>query len=689
MKLRHLCICRIIFYILSILLTLVTFSGCKIEQSESDSVNEQKVDSRINNQNIESAESSSNDYIELDNIILDELLIEGSYTANELFNKYLLDKNFESITMFGYADMYYYFIGNNYDSAIFRTNMELETVEELGTIEGLVKDDIKDIRLIEDSNEYDDKVIMLKFRSSFVVLDIELNEIDKIDVENELEKSIDNLEWNISSDLSKYVVSDSKLGLDIYNRNGELIEKIDSPIENDIRDYEAEYIYKDPQFLLNDSVISSGHFCWNVDDVAYGYSLFGDNESEYVKLKGAFKQYIQENKALFLYYNKGLEATYYDLEAKQRINRNIKGAFVDPKHENEFNFLANDYAFSSHFLTDENKVIIYSTDLMNSKVYKVLEISSESQKFIIEPLFSSDKELILCVKNGNDNNIIRINADSGLEANHDIFKNQDVFIIVDEYFLGAYSEGKWISVHNNYSCNMKLDNDVNLNSRIFREGEIKSNDYKLYNKDMQVAEITEIGFGALYHYPTAEIEFSPRIDISEGCIATNNYVPKIFKYTEVTNKTYAEQLVSEQLSKLEIGNTPFIINEHYRVDFDEDGEDEELIVAKSFNPEEYQELLELSNESSMENYGIFMMVILVDGDNIIPFYTFYEKLTKINGFDLSAYNNIEVMGVYDINEDGAPEIILGIGMWDVFNVEAYEINSISEIDLVLNANFAW
>lgn len=300
------------------------------------------------------------------------------------------------------------------------------------------------------------------------------------------------------------------------------------------------------------------------------------------------------------------------------------------------------------------------------------------------------------------------------------------YFFLDGYLVGSWQGGTW------HSLNVTNPEDDGISTSYYIKDLLAPKEYTLYNMKGIVGTTNRLswntgeglgGFeadmtGVLAPYSKAKEEseyyrqFRLPTRLGEEC--ANIKVPGYAFYTDfdhdnvilATNTTAAvlpqktiqgedlnnseKQKLKDLLIKNNVQAEPNITNS-LRCDFDNDGEEEYLIIANTIKGENgypYVSEYELSHPS-----GSYSIVLFKEHDGsvrtIFSQFRPYQNPPKQAGEFFSSDNchNIELLGAYDLNSDGRFEICLSYQQWESGRVFVIEPAADGTFPIVMLANF--
>ncbi len=181
-------------------------------------------------------------------------------------------------------------------------------------------------------------------------------------------------------------------------------------------------------------------------------------------------------------------------------------------------------------------------------------------------------------------------------------------------------------------------------------------------------------------------------------LVTNSKVdlPKKLTYG-IEPTTEGTHSLIDLFEKYDMENTIPNFNECIRGDFDNDGNEEYLMLAGT--PESELGYPLLCSNGKTDHLGIFNVIFYQDDDGSIQ--TFYTDLRPYKGvFEADKDNNMELMGgppkycirtelltAADLNSDGVYEIAVKKSEWEQGFYLIYAMNAKGEYEVVMRSNF--
>lgn len=269
-------------------------------------------------------------------------------------------------------------------------------------------------------------------------------------------------------------------------------------------------------------------------------------------------------------------------------------------------------------------------------------------------------------------------------------------IVLDGCFLGTIEDGKWNSDQKDDSLTTTQIRKLSVND--LEEKKI----YYLYNMISKLTETNDfIDSESEKQTDTVYFRFDFRINKNEnekivnlGMTAEFNPLPKEIDVNVAPAQKHVNA-IRKILDENGLIKTQVNINKVVSVDIDNDGLFEEIIIASTPKYEGGSPIIKLSDREK-SGCGVYIAAVVLKGETVIPL--FYQgnflKDFKFNSestipFGIESCTNLELLGVYDLNNDGKFEICIRDTTWDCPIIRVMEWEASGVFEEVLSGNFGW
>lgn len=252
-----------------------------------------------------------------------------------------------------------------------------------------------------------------------------------------------------------------------------------------------------------------------------------------------------------------------------------------------------------------------------------------------------------------------------LKSNEKVSNGEDtLYIGINGHFVGTYSNGNWNNAQDLSDTNDSIIEKITtpLPYYIHMYGsEVKEIEDYIGTKGEDIES---------FKFSTVQEEFNTME------IITNNE-EEIFtqQMEQVSDNTEFQDIINKVKKKKSVEDVETEITKNISVDYDKDGENENLIILNAIQSNDDYEIID---------NGICNLVIAVDNNK---YQVIYENLL---GEDTEEYINktIKDVVVCDINRDGILELCIQIDedIWGTQKVEIYEIKN--KFNLVMSGVFS-
>lgn len=281
------------------------------------------------------------------------------------------------------------------------------------------------------------------------------------------------------------------------------------------------------------------------------------------------------------------------------------------------------------------------------------------------------------------------------------------YIAIQNLFLGTFEDGKWNSNQSMEYQRNKIEGISNVSSiRDITIEEInQSETYYLYNKTNKIEETNEFSClgddgwtsGSTFSFINYDFNVNGEIMNSIPLGLTHNYnpIPQNLK-TDVSIKDNHTSAVRKVLDDNGLSDTEINISEIVSADIDNDGIVEDIIIAGTpYKEDGYPKIN--PDDRFKDGAGVYITAIILKNDKVIPIYfqgekfknLKYDKDNTVVPFGVDACLYIDLIGIFDLNNDGKYEICILDASWDCPEIRVYEWQEDNTIKEVLYGDFGW
>lgn len=283
-----------------------------------------------------------------------------------------------------------------------------------------------------------------------------------------------------------------------------------------------------------------------------------------------------------------------------------------------------------------------------------------------------------------------------------------IYIAIDDLFLGTFEDGQWNSnqLKSEYDSNKIKGMDGISSVRDITIEEINQKQtYYLYsmtdkivktNKFLCYAPDESITSGTFYNLSYDFYVNNEKIkDTALGVTHDYNPIPKKLRMDVAVTKRHT-LAIRKILDANGLNDTKVNITKVTSADIDDDGVEEELILAGTPNDEEYCPKIN-AEDRFKDGAGVYITAVILKKDKVIPIYYEGRKLKDLDyredfselPFGIDSCIGLYYLGIFDLNNDGKYEVCLENISWDCPEIRVYEWQKDNTMKEVLYGDFSW